>query len=176
MGLNLGFNEKDYKLVWAGMSGMSRYCVVSLLHSMVNYFGLPYAVLIHCGGNDIGIEPCGKLLFDMKFMFFVISQMLPGSKIMFSSILPRLSWRYSEDLKAMDDTRKRLNRGLKSYLKKLRYYTIVYADFEDKHPSLFANDGIHLSFIGNDMFMHAMQSALEQFILTPHNLVFPIDL
>jgi hypothetical protein len=29
-------------------------------------------VLIHCGGNDIGIEPCGKLLFDMKFMFFVI--------------------------------------------------------------------------------------------------------
>jgi hypothetical protein len=70
MGLNLGFNEKDYKLVWAGISGMSSYCVVSLLHSMVNYFGLPYAVLIHCGGNDIGIEPCGKLLFDMKFMFF----------------------------------------------------------------------------------------------------------
>jgi hypothetical protein len=46
---------------------------------MVNCFGLPYAVLIHCGGNDIGIEPCGKLLFDMKFMFFVISQMLHGS-------------------------------------------------------------------------------------------------
>jgi hypothetical protein len=39
--------------------------------------------------------------------------MLPGSKIMCSSILPRLSWRYSEDLKAMDDTRKMLNRGIK---------------------------------------------------------------
>jgi hypothetical protein len=105
---------------WCGQEcfSMSSYCVVSLLHSMVNCLGLPYAVLIHYGGNDIGIEPCGKLLFDMKFMFFVISQMLPGSKIMFSSILPRLSCRYSEDLKAMDDTRKRLNRGLKSYLKK----------------------------------------------------------
>jgi hypothetical protein len=45
MGLNLGFNEKDYKLVWAGMSDMSSYCVVSLLHSMVNCFGLPYANL-----------------------------------------------------------------------------------------------------------------------------------
>ena len=162
--------------MWAGMSDMSSYCVVSLLHSMVNCFGLPYAVLIHCGGNDIGIEPFGKLLFDMKFMFFVISQMLPGIKIMFSSILPRLSWRYSEDLKAMDDTRKRLNRGLKSSLKKIRYYTIVYADFEDRDPSLFDNDGIHLSFIGNDIFMHAIQNALEQFIFTPHNLVFPIDL
>ena len=106
MGLHLGFSEKDYKLVWAGLSGMSNYCVACLLHSMVNCFGQPHAVLIHCGGNGIGIEPCGKLLFDMKFMFFVISQMLPGSKIMFSSILTRLSWRYSEDLKAMDDTRK----------------------------------------------------------------------
>jgi hypothetical protein len=40
--------------------------------------------------------------------------MFPGSKIMFSNILTRLSWRYSEDLKAMDDKRKRLNRGLSS--------------------------------------------------------------
>ena len=141
------------------MSGMSSYCFVSLLHSMINCFELPYAVLIHCGGNDTGIEPCGKLLFDMKFMFFVISQMFPGSKIMFSNILPKLSWRHSENLKPMNDTWKRLNRGLKSYLKKIRYYTIVYANFEDKHPSLFDNDGIHLSFIGNDIFMHAMQSA-----------------
>ena len=105
---------------------MSSYCVVSLLHSMVNCFELPYAVLIYCGGNEIGIEPCGKLLFDMKCMFFVISQMFPGSKIMFSNISPRLSWRYSEDLKAMDDTGKRLNRGLKSYLKKhkILYYSL----------------------------------------------------
>jgi hypothetical protein len=50
--------------------------------------------------------------------------------------------------------RKMLNRGLTSYLKKIRYYTIVYANFEDKHPSLFDNDGIQLSFIGNDIFMH----------------------
>jgi hypothetical protein len=65
--------------------------------------------------------------------------MFPGSKIMFSNILPKLSWRHSENLKPMNDTWKRLNRGLKSYLKKIRYYTIVCADFEDKHPSLFDN-------------------------------------
>jgi hypothetical protein len=37
----------------------------------------------------------------------------------------------------MDDTRKRLNRGINSYLKKIGDYTIVYSDFEYKHPSLF---------------------------------------
>jgi hypothetical protein len=72
--------------------------------------------------------------------------------------------------KAMDDTRKRLNRGLKSCLKKLRYYTIVYADFEDKHPSLFANDGIHLSFIGNDIFMHEPTVKVKSGILAAGHL------
>jgi hypothetical protein len=72
--------------------------------------------------------------------------------------------------------KEKVKQRFKVVFKKIGYYTIVYAYFEDKHPSLFDNDGIHLSFIGNDIFMHAMQSALEQFILTPHNLVFPIDL
>ena len=64
----------------------------------------------------------------------------------------------------------------KVVFKKVGEYTIVYWDFEDKHPSLFDNDGLHLSFIGNDIAMHAMQSAMEQFILTPHNYFFPINL
>ena len=50
-------------------------------------------VLIHCGGNDIGIDPCGKLLFHLKFAVYVISKMLPGSMIAYSNILPRRTWR-----------------------------------------------------------------------------------
>ena len=65
MGLNLGCCENYYKLGWAEMTGMSSYCVVSLVDSMVSCVGLPYAVLIHCGGNDID----HKLLFDMKLVF-----------------------------------------------------------------------------------------------------------
>ena len=50
-------------------------------------------VLMHCGGNDIGIDPCGKLLFHLKFAVYVISKMLPGSMIAYSNILPRRTWR-----------------------------------------------------------------------------------
>jgi hypothetical protein len=45
-------------------------------------------VLIHCDGSDIGIDPCGKLLFHLKFAVYVISKMLPGSMIAYSNILP----------------------------------------------------------------------------------------
>ena len=45
-----------------------------MVHSMTNCFGIPKMVLIHCGGNDIGIDPCGKLLFHLKFAVYVISK------------------------------------------------------------------------------------------------------
>ena len=158
------------------MSGMSVYNVVSTVHSMINCFGLPDAVLIHCGGNDIGFVNCRNLLFDIRFMLYIVSQMINSSKVIFSSILPRLSWRHaknSKTIRAMDVTRKRINRGVKSFLKINGGYTIVHQDFEDKHPSLFDTDKVHLSFIGNDIFLNSLQSAIEQFIFTPHELVYP---
>jgi hypothetical protein len=65
--------------------------------------------LLNCinGGNDIGIDPCGKLLFHLKFAVYVISKMLPASMIAYSNILPRRTWRYSNNTDAMERTRKR---------------------------------------------------------------------
>ena len=71
--------------------------LVPIVHSMTKCFGIPKMVLIHCGGNDIGIDPCGKLLFHLKFAVYVISKMLPGSMIAYSNILPRRTWRYSNN-------------------------------------------------------------------------------
>ncbi|VDI67713.1 Hypothetical predicted protein [Mytilus galloprovincialis] len=112
LGNDLGLHKLGYKLMWAGMSGMSVYNVVPIVENLIHCCGLPDAVLLHCGGNDIGLVNCGKLLFDIKFMLDIVVRMVNGGKIMFSSILPRLKWRYSKDVKAMDATRKRINRGL----------------------------------------------------------------
>jgi hypothetical protein len=42
--------------------------------------------------------------------------MLPGSMIVYSTILPRRTWRYSKNTDVMKRTGKRLNRGLRTYL------------------------------------------------------------
>ena len=49
------------QLVWVVMPGMRWKNVVPLIHSLINYRGIPLAVIIHCGGNDIGLVPCGEL-------------------------------------------------------------------------------------------------------------------
>ena len=52
----------------------------------------------------------------------------------------------------MEITRKRVNRGVRSYLLKIGGYVIRHPDFDDKHPALFKKDGVHLSFNANDIF------------------------
>ena len=76
--------------------------------------------------------------------------MLPGTSLVWSSILSRMKWRYSENIRNMEITRKRVNRGVRSYLLKIGGYVIRHPDFDDKHPTLFKKDGVHLSFIAND--------------------------
>ena len=36
-------------------------------------------------------------------------------------------------------------------------YVVKHLDFDDKFSGLFANDGVHLSFIGCDLFINTLQ-------------------
>jgi hypothetical protein len=47
-------------------------------------------------------------------------------------------------------------------------YVIKYPDFDDRYPALFSDDGVHLSLIGNDIFIDQIQSALETFRAFPY--------
>jgi hypothetical protein len=155
------------------MPGMKWSNVVSLVHGWINLRGIPKAVLLHCGGNDIGDVPCGALFHQMKFTITILSRMLPGCSVIWWSILPRRSWRYSNNDRAMEITRKRINRGIRSYILKYGGCVDKYPDFDDRHPCLFLDDGVHLSFIRNDIFLNQLQSAFETFIKYPYCFVFP---
>ena len=59
---------------------------------MINCFGLPKAVIIHCGGNDIGYIGCvstGSLLFHLKFALYTINKMCPGNNIVSQIFYPK---------------------------------------------------------------------------------------
>ena len=101
---------------WAGIPSMRWSSIVPVVQSIISCFGLPKAVVIHCGGNDIGCVSTGSLLLHLKFALYTINKMCPGSNIVFSNILPKKEWRYFTNHRAMEDIRKRLNRGIRSYL------------------------------------------------------------
>jgi hypothetical protein len=173
-GCNLGLDNYNCLVRWVGMPGMKWSNVVSLVHGSINLRGIPKAVP-HCGGNDIGDVPCGAQFHQMKFTITILSRMLPGCSVIWSRILPRRSWWYSNNDRAMEITRKRINRGIRSYILKYGGYVVKYPDFDDRHPGVFLDDGVHLSFIGNNIFLNQLQSAFETFIKCPYCFVFPYD-
>ena len=91
--------------------------------------------------------------------------MLPNSLLIYSQILPRKKWRYNSNLKAMERARKRINRGIRTYYYKSNAKVITHADLQDGHKILYADDGVHFSFWGNDIFINAIHCGLEQFAL-----------
>lgn len=177
IGDSLGLEKIGCELVWIGMSGMKWQNLVSLVQSILNWRSIPFSVIIHCGGNDIGDTPCGELLYHMKFTIAILSKMLPDTALVWSNILPRYKWRFSNNTGAMETTRRRINRGMRSYLLKIGGYVIKHTDFEDKHVNLFSEDGVHLSFIGNEIFLNQIQCTLDCLVnfKFPHCLGFPYN-
>lgn len=49
--------------------------------------------------------------------------------------------------------------GVKASIHKVGGKVIEHVDFGDMHRTLFANDCIHLSSLGNDIFINVIQSA-----------------
>jgi hypothetical protein len=94
------------------MGGMKLKYLIHIILGMVNLSGIPDIILIHCGANDVGEEPSGKLMYDMKVAFSSLKiEILPGCSIIFSEMLPRRTWRFSNSTHKMEKTRKRVNRG-----------------------------------------------------------------
>jgi len=147
--------------------------VETILRSMFTWRGPPKMLIIHCGGNDIPTKQNGDLIFEIRQGLSNIMSLMPYSIIIWSSILPRKEWRYANNNDAAERARKRVNRAVRRFLHKFNGKVIHHPDLEDLHPTLFNNDGIHLSYIGNDIFINALQSALELFISRPYIKTYP---
>jgi len=165
-GNNLGLDKNGLSVVWVGLPGITISALVPLVQAMVNCFGLPHALVIHCGGSDIGMGSIRKVVKHLIFATFIVSKMLLNSLLIYSRILPRKKWRYNSNLKAMERARKRIHRGIRTYYYKSNAKVITHADLQDGHTALYADDGVHLSFLGNDIFINAIQCGLEQFALS----------
>ena len=84
MGKNLGLDQTGLNVIWAGLPGMKNSALVPLVQAMVNCVGLPHALVIYCGGNDIGIGYIREVLKHSIYATFIVSKMLPNSQLIYS--------------------------------------------------------------------------------------------
>ena len=89
----------------------------------------------------------------------------PTSLIVWSDIIPRLSWRDVDVAfnKQMDLKRKRINRAGRSCVCANSFGRIVKIDINRNTPGFYKSDGTHLSDVGNQMSLFTFSEALGQF-------------
>jgi hypothetical protein len=66
----MGLKRNGLNVMWAEMPSMRWSSIVAVVQSMINCFGLPKSVIIHCGENDICCMSTGSLLF--LFRMFIV--------------------------------------------------------------------------------------------------------
>ena len=149
------------------------YMVDNVINIMLSWRRPPAIILIQCGGNDLCKTKNGKLLFSIKSSLAAIQRRLPDTTIIWSYILPRRNWLGAIHNESVNRSRKRLNRGVRSSLQRNGGKAINHVDLEDLHPALLRDDGTQLSYLGNDIFINALQSGLELFIKYPYHTLYP---
>lgn len=134
---------------------------------------LPDYIIVHIAGNDIGNVRLGYLYFLIKRFLSWLSWQMPGTCIIWSQILPRLHWRYSDNNGAMERCRARLNSSIGAMVTKCGGCYIRYPDIRASDTFL-KDDGVHLTKIGNRILLNTIQGALETIIQTSKGgLTFP---
>lgn len=94
--------------------------MASLVYAMFNAYGIPRALIMHVGWNDIGAWSTKRTFISHEICIVCYKKnMLPDCTLIFSSILPRSSCRYSLKGDAMEKSRTGVNRGVRSYLQKI---------------------------------------------------------
>lgn len=159
---HLGLQRQNYRILWQGKGGLTLNKLFPRIQLLLRYEPSPDILIIHCGGNDIGNVPLLDLRTKMKEIFQRIQTRLPNTILGWSHILPRSSWRYSNNVKSQNFAAKRINSFMSKLFVQNDGFYISYPEIAWDSYGLFRKDGVHLTELGNDILLYNLQSTLQQ--------------
>ena len=141
------------------------------LESLAKVGTVPDYMVLHCGGNDIGKHALKSLRIVIFELFQFITRKFPQTKVIWSQILPRSQWRYSSDSIAMNRCRNRLNNFAAHKIVQSGGCYVRHPSLEIVTTSLYKTDGVHLSSVGNELFLNQLSAGIEAFVVHNVNLL-----
>ncbi|KAG9272332.1 hypothetical protein AMEX_G13322 [Astyanax mexicanus] len=152
------------EISWFGWGGLRWRGLVPFFNKSLEGRAAPDVLIIHCGGNDIGGMNAGHLSAEMKADLHDLHRRFPHMKIMLSDITPRRQWRSTTHPKRIDAARKWLNSEMADFILGVEGGVIHHPDIMFHNPRLFLRDRVHLSPLGNELFLNDIAESLKTFI------------
>ena len=118
-------------------------------------------------------------LFDFRNVIGQFVQymnfLLPNTLLVWSQILPRRYWRYMYSNIAAEQCRIRLNSFAATEIIMNGGAYIKYPDLQSCSDSLVSTDGVHLTSLGNEIFLNTLQGALYTFMYSFEHVFPPLQ-
>ncbi|XP_045210646.2 uncharacterized protein LOC123562056 [Mercenaria mercenaria] len=161
-GLNLGLDGVE--IWWQGYGGLCLTQLLSKLRTLCRVRDEPDFLLVHCGGNNLGKTKLKELRSEIVKIVDFKNTHLSSTVLIWSNILPRINWRYSDNRMAMDRSLKRLNSYGAKRVVDSGGVSLQHPRINVQSPTLFQGDRVHLSEEGNMLFLHSLASQLDAIV------------
>ncbi|XP_068100040.1 nuclear factor 7, ovary-like [Hyperolius riggenbachi] len=125
-GHDLGFGSEGFTVHWMGFEGMRWQELLPGLKKKVSTMGTPNVLVIHLGGNDLGVINRLTLIEIMKKDLATLLSLYPDTAVVWSCVVPRAYW-YRVPL---ERCRKNLNRNICRFGTKMGFGTIYHFQLE----------------------------------------------
>jgi len=162
-GVDLSLQRLGVRIFWQGRGGVKLLNLKRHIKLLMTLEDIPPYIVIHIGGNDIGETRLGFLVYRLKRFMSWLSSVMPHTQLIWSQVLPRENWRFSENKVAMEKTRKRLNSSFGKYMRKNGGGYVRYPDIQSSSKFI-KQDGVHLTSLGNEIYLNNLQHGLEEII------------
>lgn len=99
------------ELWWQGHGGLKFVDITKKLRYLAILRDSAQFIRMGCGGNDLGQIPWSKLLYwiEWDFRLIHVASVFPDCQLVWSFILPRITWRYSPKRRSTEQARNRVN-------------------------------------------------------------------
>lgn len=156
-GRNLGLNAL---IQWFGRGGMIWRNVLPYFEQCLQGRAVPDILLVHCGGNDLGKTKSIHLAARIKQDLQDLHRKYPEMKIIFSTITQRNLWRSAQPQK-IEKARRFINSVMASFISCIDGAIVHHRQIKRRHPGHFLPDLVHLTPLGNDIFLNNIAQCLK---------------
>ncbi|XP_075448420.1 paraspeckle component 1 isoform X1 [Ascaphus truei] len=160
-GEHLGLGPQRVQISWFFRRDMVWDQLLPTLMQLAREIGKPEVLLIHLGGNDVGgirgIDLINKMKADLSFVKDVFKETI----VVWSEILPRTAWNDTENYKAIDKLRRKINKCISDYMESVGSLSITYVECEKTCPGFSSSDGVNLSKRALDLFNVQLKTSIE---------------
>ncbi|KAJ1116218.1 hypothetical protein NDU88_004436 [Pleurodeles waltl] len=163
-GRQLGLDGARIKLSWVGKSGMRWGELLYVLAKRMEQGVCPDLLVIHLGENDLVALSGIGLLKAMKLDLGRIKERWADTHIVWTSLVPRRVWRGANSFKRIEKQRKKINREMRSLCKLQGFSVLTHEKLVASHTELFRQDGVHLSFLGNEHYLLVLRLLIAELL------------